>query len=84
MRPRWGFLCFRNRKSSNILQITILNASTCTVHAKTQRFSNNILEIEYQILVLAHTDLRKYEAMIGLLETTNRRSIQPICFCLQT
>ena len=28
------------------------------------KFSRNILQIEYQMLLLAHTDLRKYEAMI--------------------
>ena len=29
------------------------------------KFSSNILQIEYQILVLANTDLRKNEATIG-------------------
>ena len=31
------------------------------------KFSSNILQMEYQMLVLAQTDLRKYEDMIGFL-----------------
>ena len=31
------------------------------------KFSSNILQIEYQMLVLAQTDLRKYEVTIGFL-----------------
>ena len=53
MRRRWGFLHFRNRKSSNILKI------------------------EYQMLVLAHTDLRKYEATIGFLVIFYKQKIYP-------
>ena len=30
------------------------------------KFSSNILQIEYQMLVLAHTDLIKYEVKIGI------------------
>ena len=30
------------------------------------KFSSNILQIEYQMLVLAHTDLRKYEVKMGI------------------
>ena len=35
MKPQWGFLYFRNRKSSNILQIS--NASICT-HADLRKY----------------------------------------------
>ena len=30
------------------------------------KFSSNILQTEYQILVLAHTDLRKYDVKMGI------------------
>ena len=30
------------------------------------KFSSNILQIEYQMVVLAHTDLSKYEVKIGI------------------
>ena len=30
------------------------------------KFSSNILQIEYQMLILAHTDLRKYEVKRGI------------------
>ena len=30
------------------------------------KFSHNILQIEYQMLVLAHTDLRKCEVKMGI------------------
>ena len=41
------------------------------------KFSKNILQIEYQMLVLAHTDLRKYEATIGFLAIFNKQRIYP-------
>ena len=30
------------------------------------KFCSNILPIEYQLVVLAHTDLRKYEVRMGI------------------
>ena len=46
------------------------------------KFSSNILQIEYQMLVLAHTDLRKYEDKMGISRHifTNGRYSQPIYF----
>ena len=48
-----GFQPFFKQKSSNIVLLPHLLL----------KFSNNILQIEYQMLVLAHTDLKKYEAI---------------------
>ena len=47
---------FFKQKSSNIILLPHLLL----------KFSNNILQIEYQMLVPTHTDLRKYEAMMGV------------------
>ena len=51
-----GFLPFFKQTCSNIVLLPHLLL----------KFSNNILQIEYQMLVLAHTDLRKYEATMGV------------------
>ena len=50
---------------------TSFETNTLLVLQLLLKFSINILQIEYQMLVLAHTDLRKYEAMIGFLAMFN-------------
>ena len=47
------------------------------------KFSRNILQIEYQMLVLAHTDLRKYEVKKGISSHIFQMANQSI-FRLQT
>ena len=47
---------FYKQKSSNILLLPHLLL----------KFSSNILQIEYQMLVLVHTDFRKCEATMGV------------------
>ena len=50
-----NFLPFYKQKSGNILLYPQLLL----------KFSNNIRQIKYQMLVLAQADLRKYEATMG-------------------
>ena len=68
-----------------IVAETSSKTSTLVLLQLPLKFSSNILHIKYQMLVLAHTDLRKYEATrvsVHILQTEDPANKSTIC--LQT
>ena len=68
MRPHWIFWQYFTSRS---LAIFYSYRTYCW------KFSSNILQVEYQMIVLAQTDLRKYESIMGFLAIFYKQKIQP-------